>query len=91
MSRVPSPFNAADRARWLAEVSAALDEAQRLASDMGLATIRNPEARELCARLAVARAQVQSLRLARADDYIEQLGPNWTHPSIWPTNAADGG
>lgn len=85
MNRVPKQLTAAERARWLAELSEALDEAQDLASRLGLLQMQGAEAMELCLRLAAARAQVQGLQLARQDD--EDAGavdPKWTNPPLWP-------
>ena len=85
----PKEFTAAERALWLAELSQALDEAQKLASDLGLQHMQIPEAAELCSRLAAARAQVKGLRLSRADDAAEHQGSKWTNHPIWPRR--DGG
>ena len=82
-------FTAAERARWLAELSQALEEAQKLASDLGLQHMHIPKAAELCARLAAARAQVKGLRLSRAEDAAEHQGSKWTNHPIWPKR--DGG
>ena len=84
MSHRPKDFTAAERARWLAELSTALDEAHKLASDLGLQHMPNPEAAELCARLAAARAQVKGLRIGRGDDAGQEHGPKWSNHAIWP-------
>lgn len=88
MSKPPRDVTVAERARWLAELSKALDDAQALASELGLPRMPNPEAVELCARLAAARAQVKGLRLARVDDAADELGPKWSTEAIWPNRSA---
>ena len=88
MSRVPKDVSVAERARWLAELADALDDAHQIASEIGLAHVHHPEAVELRARLAAARAQVQGLRLSRPDERSAQLNPKWSN-SVWP-NIGDG-
>lgn len=84
VSRVPKELTAAERARWLAELSEALDEAQEVASRIGLLHMPGAEAMELCLRLAAARAQVQGLQLARPDEDSGAVDPEWTNPPLWP-------
>ena len=84
MPQPPKEFTAAERARWLAELSQALDEAQKLASTLGLHHSDSPEAAELWARLAAAKVQVKGLRLGRADDPFGDQSPKWTNHAIWP-------
>ena len=54
---------AALRARWMAELAAAIDSAQRVAWHLGSATAASLEARELYARLEAARLELEALRL----------------------------
>jgi len=79
---------AARRARWLSDVSTALDEAHQLATELGIPRLHNPEAVELWARIAAARAQAKSLRLGRSDEDAPQLGPKWSNP-VWPKHSID--
>lgn len=53
---------APERARWLSELSIAIDEAQWLAWRIGVVEGHNPEALELYVRLEIARAEVEALR-----------------------------
>ena len=55
-------MSAAARARWLSELSIAIDEAQWLAWRVGVVEGDNPEALELYVRLEIARAEVEALR-----------------------------
>lgn len=83
VNRNRSRIGAAERARWLAELSAALEEAHRLAFELGLPDMRDHDATELCARLSAARAQVQGLQLARTEDASNEPDPNRTIPIVW--------
>ena len=62
MSSELNDMGPAERARWLAELAAAIEEAQRVAWRLGVAEGDSSEAKELYARLEVARAEVESLR-----------------------------
>ena len=84
MTQVPKDLSAAERARWLAELSDALDEADRLAFSLGLAHVHSAQAVELLIRLAAARAQVQALQLGRPDDLAGDSDPKWSNPPLWP-------
>jgi len=88
VSQGPKDIAASERARWLAEVSKALDDAHRLASELGIPQLHNVEAVELCARIAAARAQAKGLRLGRAEEDAAQLGPKWSS-LVWPKRAGD--
>lgn len=86
MTHPAKDYTAAERARWLAELSKALDEAHKLAATLGLHHSEGPEAAEFCARLAAARAQVKGLRLGRGEDASGDQSPKWTNHAIWPKN-----
>jgi hypothetical protein len=81
----PKDLSAAGRARWLAELSEALDEADQLAFKLGRSCRHGEDGMELVMRLAAARAQLQSLRLSRPDD----TDPKWSNPPLWPTEPAN--
>ena len=87
MVRVPKDVSVAERARWLAELADALEDAHQVATEIGLAHLQHPDAVELRGRLAAARAQVQALRLSRPDDRSGQVDPKWGN-SVWPNIAA---
>jgi len=89
LSHSPKEFTVAERARWLAELSKALDEADALAVKLGIPHMHSPEAAELCARLAAARAQVKGLRLSRPEEVSGENGPKWSDHSIWPKRTGE--
>ena len=67
MRRVPSEAGAAERASWLAELSQALVEAQRLTWDLGFHR-GQWQAMELYERIEAALGDVQALRLSRSSE-----------------------
>ena len=71
-----------ERARWLAELSTALNEARRLANELG-ATDARMEALELCARIEAVRREVESLRFRQISQADVQLGPKWIKSPPW--------
>ena len=91
MSRVSRDASAAERARWLAELSEVLDEAHKLASELGLAHIDGAEAMELRMRLAAARTQVRALQLGRPEDRSDEADPKWSNPPVWPSDRSRNG
>jgi hypothetical protein len=66
-----------ERARWLAELAQAIDDAQRLAWRIGFVDGSNPEAMELYARLELARVEVESLRRSGWASKGSGLSPEW--------------
>lgn len=82
MSSVPTEAPAAIRARWLAELSEALDGAQRLLSELAPADARD-EAIDLCTRIEAARFEVQSLRLSRPGILPDEVDPKWSGFIPW--------
>jgi hypothetical protein len=80
-------ISAAERARWLAELSEVLKQTHELTSELGFAGMQDAEAVELCARLAAARAQVNGLQLSRSEDRSQEPDPEWRHPPAWPSGA----
>lgn len=70
-------LSAAERARWLAELAEALDQAQRLIWNMADAGTTNPELMELYGRLDAARAEVQMLRFKRESPLSPDLDALW--------------
>lgn len=76
MNRVSDQSAAADRARWLAELSAALNEALDHLPGLMIAGPR-AELIELHSRLEAARAEVASLRRCSARELSGEVGPEW--------------
>jgi hypothetical protein len=75
MCSVPIEVPPADRARWLAELAQALDEAQRLFRQLDVRTIPRADAFELFMRIEAARLEVQSLRLSRSLRERAEMSP----------------
>ena len=86
MDRVPNEDTAARRARWLAEVAEALDEARHVVKELGAERGRL-EAVELYARIEAARLQVQALRIRRSYDGASNSGPEWMKDIPWKRSA----
>ncbi len=78
MDGLPNDFAAVQRARWLAELAASIDEAQRVAWRLGVTEGNNAEAKELYGRLEAARVEVESLRRGGAWTRVPvELPPHW--------------
>ena len=63
---VPGEASAVERARWLAELSDALDGAARVLVALELSAEQLNAARDLYLRIEAARIEVQALRLSRS-------------------------
>jgi hypothetical protein len=83
MLGVPAEVAAAERARWLADLSAALNQAHQLLVSLDLEGERSLEARELHWRIEAARLEVQSLRLSRSVTQRPEKAPEWTDSLPW--------
>jgi hypothetical protein len=77
---VPNEIAAAARARWLAELSAALDAALGLLPELILVSDERSEIVELYARLEALRRQAMSLRSCPSE---AQFNPDWTWYDPW--------
>jgi hypothetical protein len=86
---VPTEVPAAERARWLAELSEALNAARRLIAEMALAGDRGAEAQELYLRIEAARLEVQSLRLSRSLNPREENEPKRIDFAPWEVGTAN--
>ncbi len=62
MHRAPDQIVALERARWLAELTEAIAQAQRIAWRLGVLEGDSEDARQLYARLEAVASEVQSLR-----------------------------
>jgi hypothetical protein len=78
-----------DRARWLAELSGALAEAQQLLFDLELSLVR-PEASELYQTIEAARLEVRPLQISRTASRGEEDDPKWTEIAPWHITAHEG-
>lgn len=88
MFSVPTEVPAADRARWLAEVADALEQAHRLLFELDLENDATADALDLYVRIEAARLEVQSLRLSRTVAPRNPADPNWTNSPAWPVERA---
>ena len=77
VSRGSSEISAAERARWLADLALAIDQAQKLVWRLGVSEGDNAEAKDLYERLESARAEVESLRLGGFAGANRQPDPEW--------------
>jgi hypothetical protein len=84
--RSASEESAAQRARWLAELACALDEARRLIKRLGAAEGRI-DAVELYARIEAVRLEVQAIRLRRSMGGGADSHPEWTENFPWKRSA----
>ena len=73
MRNIPS---AAERARWLAEVAQALDQAQALVERMADGVGDSGERSELIGRLKAARKMTRALRLSSDRRIARTIAPN---------------
>jgi len=80
---VPSEVPAAERARWLAELSEALNEAHRQLIQMEMSSAFLADARELFLRIEAARLEIQSLRLSRSLNPRQENGPERIELPSW--------
>jgi hypothetical protein len=77
VERVPIETSATERARWLAQLALALEEAQKVAWRLGVSEGDNAEAKELYSRIEAARAEVDRLRLSGFRRIREESDPDW--------------
>lgn len=89
MCSVPTEAPAAIRARWLAELSEALDSAQRLLAHLNPVD-SNSEALELNARIEAALFEVQSLRRGGQGMPRNEDDPKWTGFMAWQSGERAG-
>ncbi len=83
---------ASDRARWLAELAAAIARAQDLAWRLGYAEGESAEARDLYRQLEAARLELGSLRRGGWDRSPVDVCPKWMKlPDEGNDNARDNG
>jgi hypothetical protein len=75
---MPIEVSAAERARWLAELADALEQAERLVWSLGDLPRSDPEMVDLYGSLDAARAEVQALRVKRTATAPADLHPFWT-------------
>jgi hypothetical protein len=75
---------AIDRARWFAELSAALDQAQRLLSQLAAEGASPSETEPLRMRLLIIRVELERLnRVSLTKGRI--VGTAWSDQTPWPS------
>jgi hypothetical protein len=89
--RVPNDLAAAERARWLAELSEALNQAHDVIRGLQLEEGERAVAQELYLRIEAARFEVQSLRLSRSLTARSETRPEWVDSEPWQFRSASGG
>jgi len=87
----PPAVSPADRARWLAELSEALDQALVLVTSYALTAEVQTEAFELDLRIEAARLEIHSLRLSRSLNPRGNSNPEWTELPHWKKGNCDEG
>jgi hypothetical protein len=78
-----------DRARWLAELAVAIEQAQKVAWRLGVTEGQDPEALDLYAQLESAREEIEVLRCGGWSGEQQPLDPFWIKFLPWRTMLAD--
>lgn len=91
MDQESSEATATERSRWLSELAVAIEQAQRVAWQLGVSEGDDPEAKDLYARLEAAREEVESLRRGGWAGEQSQLDPFWMKLLPWRTPAFGAG
>lgn len=78
MNRPGVRSGAAERARWLAELAQAIDQAQRLAWSLGAAEASVAEIEGVYRRLESARIEIETLRRGAWPARRAEPDPMWT-------------
>jgi hypothetical protein len=86
VDRVPNEHPAANRARWLAELAEALDEASVLVRELG-SSADAADTAELYARIEAVRVQVEAMRVSRRSGGGADFGPEWSKDLPWRRSA----
>lgn len=85
MIGLPGEDSAAQRARWLAELAEALEDAREVLKQVGDKS--SAEAALLEQRIEAASAQVQAMRLRRIVGGGQDFGPEWSENIPWRLSA----
>lgn len=76
-----------DRARWLAQVSLALEEAQTALQRLGIGASDSPAILDLYLQIEATRLTVRALQSRTPAPHADRTGPIWTEPSPWAVRA----
>ena len=86
MVGISSAETAAHRARWLAELADALDEARTVVRQLGIEESRI-DAIDVAARIEAVSNEVQRMRLTRLSGGAQDFDPEWTRNIPWRLRA----
>ena len=86
VDRLANDISAAERARWLAELAEALEEARRLVKLLGAAD-GEIGAVELYARIEAVRIEVQAIRMRCTYVRDPEFSPEWIKDIPWKRSA----
>ena len=89
MCSVPADVPVADRARWLAELSYALNEAARILFELDVSASRPLDLGDLYTRIEAARFQVQTLQLSRSLNPRPEESPKRIKFEPWQPNSTE--
>jgi hypothetical protein len=67
----------AERARWLAELALALEQAEQAAKGLGITAPASEELRQLRDRIELVREEVEDLRRGNWRAPVQELGSKW--------------
>ena len=76
---MPAQVSAEERARWLAELAAALQQAQKFAWQLAQSKQKRAEVLEVYGRLEAVLQEIEALRIARSSAARPDSGPYWMH------------
>lgn len=80
MNRRQDGTAAAERARWLAQLAQAVEQAQRLACSLGVSKVSTAEVEDLYRRLEAVRIEVEALRRGSPQ---REIDPFWSGLLPW--------
>lgn len=83
VNRPGDRMGGAERARWLAELAQAVDEAQQLAWSLGASKANAAEVEGLYRRLEAVRIEIEALRRGRLPVREADTDPIWTSLLGW--------
>jgi len=86
MTGMPIADLTARRARWLAELGQALEQARRVLHQLAMEESRL-DAAELFARIESASREVERLRIRRSAGGGQDFGPEWIKDIPWRLSA----
>ena len=89
MFSVPIEPLGTERARWLAELASALEEASILLGGASVEPSDLAEARDLFVSIEAARMETQALQRSRALTPRQEITPEWTYSPVWVRAGSD--